>query len=94
MAIYKKVYLYLMGGIFLEKDQRGWASDLFLDFDFINWRIIYKNNYYCTLETKLPSFKIKLYLRAKVSKSQLFGFGLMENDLRTFYKRASEKVLH
>ena len=42
-----------MGGIFLEKHQRRWANDLLFDFDFINWRIIYENNYYYTLETKL-----------------------------------------
>ena len=55
-----------MGEIFSEKHQRRWANDLLLDFDSINWPIIHKNNYYCTLETKLQSFKIKLNLRAKV----------------------------
>ena len=30
-----------------------WANELLVDFDSINWPIIYKNNYYCTLETKL-----------------------------------------
>ena len=42
-----------MGDIFQEKHQRRWANDLLLDFDSINWPIIYKNNYYCTSETKL-----------------------------------------
>ena len=90
----KKVYTYLMGDIFPEKHQRRWANDLLLDFDSINWPIIYKNNYYCTLETKLRSFQIKLNLRAIVCNSQLFGFGMIENDLCTFCKKDSETVLH
>ena len=89
----KKLYLYLIGGIYPEKHQRRWANDLLFDFDFKNWPIIYKNNYYCSLETKLRSFQIKLNLRVIVSNSQLFGFGLIENDLCTFCKRASETVL-
>ena len=52
------------------------------------------NNYYCTLEKKLRSFQIKLNLRSIVCNSQLFGFGLVENDQRTFCKRASETILH
>ena len=62
----KKVYTYLMGDIFPEKHQRRWANDLLLDFDSINWPIIYKNNHYSTLETKLRSFQIKLNLQAIV----------------------------
>ena len=67
---------------------------LFLDFDSINWPIIYKSNYYCTLETKLQSFRKKLNLQAVVCNSQLFGFGLLENDLCTFCKKGSETILH
>ena len=83
-----------MGDIFPEKHQRRRANDLLLDFDSINWPIIYKNNYYCTLETKLRSFQIKLNLRAIVCNSQLFGFGMIENDLCTICKKDSETVLH
>ena len=83
-----------MGDLFPEKYQRRWANDLLLDFDAINWPIIYKNNYYFTLETKLRSFQIKLNLRAIECNSQLFGFGLIENDLCTFCKKGSETVLH
>ena len=78
-----------MGGIFPEKHQRQRANDLLLDFYSFNWQIIYENNCYCTLETKLRSFQIKLNLRVIVSNSQLFGLGLIENDLCTFCKRAS-----
>ena len=56
----KKVFTNLMGDIFPEKHQRRWANDLLLDFDSIDWPIIYKNNYYCILETKLRSFQIKI----------------------------------
>ena len=59
-----------MGDILPEKHQRRWANNLLLDFDSINWTIIYKNNYYCTLETKLRSFRIKLNLQAVVCNSQ------------------------
>ena len=79
---------------FPKKHQRRWANDLLLNFESINWPIIYKNNYYCTLETKLRSFKIKLYLRAIISNLQLFGFSLIKNNLCTFCKRAYETVLH
>ena len=94
VEIYKKMYIYLMDCIFPEKQQRRWANDLLIDFDSINWRIIYKNYYYCTLEAKLRPFQIKLNLRAIVFKSQLFGFGLIENDLCIFCKKSSERVLH
>ena len=84
-----------MGGIFLKKHQRRWANDILLDFDSIKWPIFYKSNYYCILKTKLRYFQIKFNLLAYVvSNSQLFGFGLIESDLSTFYKRASETVLH
>ena len=89
----KKVYLYSIGGIFPVKHQRRRANDLSLDFDSRKWPIIYGNNYYCTLETKLRSFQIKLNLQAIVCNSQLFGFGLIENDQRTFCKRASENSI-
>ena len=46
-----------MGVIFPEKHQRRWANNLLFDFDFINWPVIYKSNYYCSLETKLPFSK-------------------------------------
>ena len=96
MAIYKNsIYsIYFMGDIFPEKHQRRWANDLLLDFDSINWPIIYKNNYYCTLETKLLSFRIKLNLRAMVCNSQLFGFGLIEMICAYFAKKGSKTVLH
>ena len=73
MAIYKKVYINLMGDIFPEKHQRRWTNDLLLDFDSMNWPIIYKNYYYCTLKTKLRSFQIELNLRAILCNSQLQG---------------------
>jgi len=47
----------------------------------INWNIIYRNNYYCTLETKLLSFQIKLHLTAIVTNVQLHGFGLKDSNL-------------
>ena len=49
----KKVYLNSIGGIFPVKHHRRRANDLSLDFDSIKWPIIYGNNYYCILETKL-----------------------------------------
>ena len=37
----KKEYINLMGDIFPEKHQRRWTNDLLLDFDSMNWPIIY-----------------------------------------------------
>ena len=90
----KKVYLCSIGGIFPVQHKRRLANELSLDFDSRKWPIVYGNNYFCALETKLRSFQIKLNFRALVCNSQLFGFGLIENDQRTFCKRASETVLH
>ena len=69
-----------MGGIFPEKHQHRWANDLLIEFDSINWPIMYKNDYHCTLDTKLQSFRIKLNLQAMVSISKLFELCLIEND--------------
>ena len=83
-----------MNNIFPEKHQRRWANNLLFHFDSINWPIVYENNYYCTIEMKLRSFQIKLNLRTIVCNLQLFGFGVIENDLCTFCKKGSETVLH
>ena len=56
-------------------------------------QLFIKNNFYCALETKLRSFRIKLNLQAIICNSQLFGFGLNENDLCIFCKSASETAL-
>ena len=47
-----------MDDIFPKTRQRRWANNFLLDFDSINWLIIYKNNYCCTLEMKVRSFQI------------------------------------
>ena len=88
------MYLYLIIGIFPRKFQHRLANDLLINTDLINRPVIYKNNYCCTFKTKLRSFQIKLNFRAIVLNAQLFGFGLIKNDLRVFCERSTETVLH
>ena len=43
------------------KQQELWSKDLNIQF-VVDWDEVYKTNYLCTIETKLPSFQIKLNL--------------------------------
>jgi len=44
----------------IQKHQQRWALDLDLQINFAKWKMVYINNYSCTLETKLRSFQLKL----------------------------------
>jgi len=61
-SVTKKVYLHLTKSTFPEKPQLTWADEFSLNLNTINWTKIYTTNYYCTLETKLRPFQIKLNL--------------------------------
>ena len=91
----KRVYLFLLeqheGPL---KHQLRWANDFGIENTSINWKAIYCNNYFCTLETKLRSFQTKLNHRAVVTNLQLHGFGLSESELCCFCKFAAETTLH
>jgi len=44
----------------IEKHQQGWALDLGLQINSAKSKMVYRNNYSCTLETKLRSFQLEL----------------------------------
>jgi len=46
--------------------------------------MVYRNNYSCTLETKLRSFQLKLNHRAVVTNTQLNGFDLFDSSICGF----------
>ena len=60
----------------------------------VNWTKYYENAYYCTLETKLRSFQIKLFLKCIVFNNTLHGFGLVDSDKCAFCKTDTEDIMH
>ena len=91
----KNVYLHLTGNHEGPiKHQIRWLNDLSIDSRAINWRTIYCNNYFCTTETKLRSFQIKLDLRAIVTNVQLHGFGIVDSPFCSFCAQSIETILH
>jgi len=52
------VYLHVTNSTFPEKQQLRWVDEFSLNPITIKWTKIYTTNYYCTLETKLRSFKL------------------------------------
>ena len=57
--------------VFPIKQQLKWCESLQTSFNFMNWKKIYENNYFSTIETKLRSFQIWLNLRSVVTNVQL-----------------------
>jgi len=62
--------------------------------DSIIWDQIHKINFYCTIETKLRSFQIKLNFRAIVTNVALHGFGLKDSENCSFCKANPETFMH
>ena len=91
----KSVYLHFTGNQEGPiKHQIRWANDLTIDSMAINWRTTYCNNYFCTTETKLRSFQIKLNLRAIVTNVHLHGFGIVDSPFCSFCAQSIETILH
>jgi len=81
----KSVYLYLLNNKNGQvKHQIRWVNDLGINNSIINWKLIYRNNYFCTLKTKLRSFRLKLNLRAITTNVHLHGFGIIDSNMCTF----------
>ena len=60
------------------KQQLKWCESLQTSPNFMNWKKIYENNYFSTIETKkLRSFQIRLNLRSVVTNVQLAGFDII-----------------
>ena len=60
----------------------------------VNWPRYYENAYFCTIETKLRSFQIKLFLKCIVLNRTLYGFGLVDSEMCDLCNAAAEDVLH
>ena len=59
------------------KQQLKWCESLQTFSNSMNWKKIYENNYFSTIETKLRSFQIKLNLRSIVTNVQLVDLILL-----------------
>ena len=92
---FKSVYLYSMKKQ-LEpiKSQISWWNELNTTNSTIDWKLVYRNNYYCTFEVKLRYFQLKLNNRALVTNLQLHGFGVIDSNKCTFCDSFPESVLH
>ena len=60
----------------------------------IDWKKVYENNYFSTVETKLRSFQIRLNLRSLVMNVQLDGFGIIDSELCSFRLQQPETLTH
>ena len=49
--------------------------------DSIDWKKVYENSYFSTIETKPRTFQIRLNLRSLVMNVQLAGFGIIDSEL-------------
>jgi len=79
----------------IEKHQQRWALNLDLQINSAKWRMVYRNNYSCTLETKLRSFQLKLNHRAIVRNTQLNGFDLIiDSSTCGFCNLENETLMH
>ena len=50
----------------------------------MNWKKIYENNYFSTIETKLISFQIRSDLRSVVTNVQLTQFDIIDSEMCRF----------
>ena len=66
------------------KQQLKWCEILQNLQTLIDWKKVYKNNYFSTIKTKLRSFQIKLNLRSLVMNVHLVGFGTVIMELCFF----------
>ena len=76
------------------KQQLRWCDILQIPSDSIDWKKIYENNYFSSIETKLRSFQIKLNLQSLVMNVQLAGFGIIDSKLCSFCLEKPETIMH
>ena len=76
------------------KQQLKWCENLQIPPESIDWKKIYENNYFSTIEAKLRSFQIRLNLRSLVMNVQLAGFGIIDSELCSFGLKKPETILH
>ena len=76
------------------KQQLKWCDILQISPESIDWKKVYENNYFSTIETKLKSFQIRLNLRSLVMNVQLAGFGIIDSELCSFCLQQLEMLMH
>ena len=76
------------------KQQLKWCDILQISPESIDWKKVYENNYFSTIETKLKSFQIRLNLRSLVMNVQLAGFGIIDSELCSFCLQPLETLMH
>ena len=76
------------------KQQLNWCDILQTSPESIDWKKVYENNYFSTIETKLRSFQIRLNLRSLVMNVQLAGFGIINSQLCSFCLQQPETLMH
>ena len=76
------------------KQQLKWCDILQTSPESIDWKKVYENNYFSTIETKLRSFQIRLNLRSLVMNVQLAGFGIINSELCFFCLQQPETLMH
>ena len=65
------------------KQQLKWCENLQIPPESIDWKKIYENNYFSTIEAKLRSFHTKLQVNIKLSRiHKLFGFQENSTDYK------------
>ena len=76
------------------KQQLKWCDILQILSESIDWKKVYENNYFSTIEAKLTFFQIRLNLRSLVMNVQLAGFGIIDSELCSFCLQQPETLIH
>ena len=71
-----------------------WEEWLGLDRDEIEFSVIHKNNFKCTIETQLRSFYFKMFHNAIALNSFLYKIGRRDSPLCYFCQELPETLIH
>nr|XP_039263093.1 uncharacterized protein LOC120339092 [Styela clava] len=90
----KNAYRIMIGKIFVPPDMYKSFWQESFNIPCVEWNKYFTNSYLSTIETKLRSFQIKFFYKARVLNNVLYGFGLVETNLCEFCKLHIETLLH
>ena len=76
------------------EQQLKWCKILQTPSDFIDYKKVYENNYFSTIEAKVRSFQIKFNLLSLVTNVQLAGFGIIDSESCSYCFEQPEKFIH
>ena len=71
-----------------------WCESLQTSSNSMNWKKIYENNYFLTIEIKSRLFQIRLNLRSVATNVQLAGFDIIESEICTFCLQHRKTINH